>query len=172
MHAEPADLHALTPEQRFTPSTSWSQCCEQQSPLATQSELANRQFPAGTWQTPAGVQPAVQYANDVVAVKDLRLANGDQQIAAVAEELHNRWDRDRHLESPTVHEGDVNPRTGYFRISYPHCDGLRAAREAILRLRYLPLNRLELARRIDAISSAIPPLNPAMPKAIEGPKEV
>ena len=34
------------------------------------------------WQLAPGAQPAIQYENDVVAVKDLKLASGDQQIAA------------------------------------------------------------------------------------------
>ena len=35
-----------------------------------------------TWQIPPGAQPAVQYANGDVAVKDLQLVSGDQQITA------------------------------------------------------------------------------------------
>jgi hypothetical protein len=87
----------------------------------------------------------------------------DPKIQEVADKLHEQWDRDRHLESPTVHEGDVNLRTGYFRTSYPHLDGLRAARDQVLALRYAALNRLELAQRIDEIKAAIPPLGPKLP---------
>ena len=34
------------------------------------------------WQLAPGAQPAIQYGDNAVAVKDLRLANGDQQITA------------------------------------------------------------------------------------------
>jgi autotransporter translocation and assembly factor TamB len=40
------------------------------------------QTQAVTWQIAPGAQPAIQYANDAVAVKDLKLVSGDQQIAA------------------------------------------------------------------------------------------
>jgi hypothetical protein len=35
-----------------------------------------------TWQVAPGAQPAIRYANDAIAVKDLRLVSGNQQIAA------------------------------------------------------------------------------------------
>ena len=35
-----------------------------------------------SWQLASGVQPAIQYGGNAVAVKDLRLVNGDQQITA------------------------------------------------------------------------------------------
>jgi translocation and assembly module TamB len=36
--------------------------------------------PAGNWQTPAGIRPAIQYGNNAIAVKDFALVNGDQRI--------------------------------------------------------------------------------------------
>jgi uncharacterized protein involved in outer membrane biogenesis len=35
-----------------------------------------------TWQAAPGSQPAIQYANNAVAVKDLKLVSGDQQVTA------------------------------------------------------------------------------------------
>jgi hypothetical protein len=48
----PTERHSAVPLQRFTPSTSTSQCCEQQSLFCAQVLLSKRQLPAGTWHTP------------------------------------------------------------------------------------------------------------------------